>query len=182
MSSWDFLRQAWHYAGEAAVQASGAWATVNGPCRGAVVFSTYQVLSSCMGYEPPVQYTRGFGPFALAWGWCLVGLTIGFLIGLNFWDLLGRLEQVPQRLDRVRRRFIAPPPGLQVGPPWQHAIRDALAVAIDVNHRIVLQRLLDDGDAALQLLAASTGVSKRAALVRVLGEHVVQANALAWGL
>ena len=41
---------------------------------------------------------------------------------------------------------------------------------------------LEDEDAALDLLVASTGLSRRAHLARALGEHVVSVNAHLWHL
>ena len=183
------ILQAWTYAGEAARQAALTWAAASGRCKGALTYSAYHVLTTCGGYQDdaPTQFTPGFGPFALAWGWCLVGVVLGVLLGLHFWDFLARLEHFAQRLERIRRvaaavpQLYGAPPGLMAMPPWHSAVQNALLMAHGPQ-RVVLQRLLDDGEPALDFLAAVAGVPRRNALARLLGEQLVQAQAAAWGL
>ena len=193
MAIW--LQQVATFAGDAARHATVAWATSSSKCRAAVAFSAQHVLSTCGGFadELPAAFTPGFGPFALAWGWILVGMVLGILLGLHFWDFLARLEQFWQRIDRIRRLAavaavaaadaeVGGAPGLAAIPPWLDAARNAFLVA-QGPQRIILQRLVEEGDPALQLLAAAMGgVSRRAALERVLGHQVVQAHAHAWRL
>ena len=67
-------------------------------------------------------------------------------------------------------------------PPWHFVAQAALVSQAEGPRRVLLQQLVDEGDGALVLLADATGVSKRAMLVRVFGEDVVAANAVAWRL
>ena len=171
----------WGHAGTAAASAWAGWQAATGKCKGAIVHATY----ACAGLEQPASYSRGFGPFALGWGWLLVGMALGILCGLHFWNFVARLEQFIARLQDVREQArIAQlaAPGLALIPPWHGAVRDALQAAQDEPRRTVLRRLCEDGDAALELLAASSGATKRAVLARLLGENLVQTNALAWRL
>ena len=187
--SWRVLKGVWQYAGQAATQAGLSWFAASAKCKGAIVFSAYHVFHTCGGYEAPVQYTPGFGPFALAWGWSLISLVLGILFGItlcaHFWTFVARIEQLCQKVQQIRTQVgsdIFAPPGLSLLPPWHQAVQNALSMAADGNRRIILQRLAEDGDAALDLLAASYGVTKRDALTRILGDHVVRPNAAAWGL
>ena len=49
-------------------------------------------------------------------------------------------------------------------------------------HTPHIQRLADEGDITLDFLAAYTGVTKRNALARVLGENIVKVNVSVWQL
>ena len=119
----------------------------------------------------------------------MVGVLIGLLVGLHVRDLAGGLAGIGQRIEVARTMarpdFLARAggaPGLRPMPLWHQAACTALAVAPEGPQRIVLTRLVEDGEAALELLVASTGVSKRVALARVLGESVVAAHAVQWRL
>ena len=188
----DFATQAWYQASVASAQASVYWAAAPRVCKDALIFSG----NICAGYEPMQYYSSGFGPFPLAWGWLLVGVLVGFLVGLHLWDLLAGLERFSQRgyFEGVRAQSLAacpmrgapglhlPPsaPAPQSTPLWHQAACNALAVAPEGPQRNVLRRLVEDGEAALEMLVAATGVTKRTALARVLGESVVSNNALQW--
>ena len=67
-------------------------------------------------------------------------------------------------------------------PPWHQAACDALRFAPEGPQRIVLQRLVEDGEPALDFLVSSTGIPRRAALARALGEHMVATHAAQWQL
>ena len=58
-------------------------------------------------------------------------------------------------------------------PLWDPAAVAAIASAGNGPERVFLQRLVDDGDAALQMLALCTGVAPRETLARVLGQGFV---------
>ena len=184
MAAWPAAQQVWALASNAAKSAALAWEASTAKCKGAIAHSAYHLATVCGGFEEeaPTRFTPGFGPLGLAWGWCLVGVLLGLLLGLNFWDIFTRLEQIAQRIEGVRRAGADAPPGLRPMPPWHGMVRDALAVAAEGPRRLVLLRLADEGDAALEFLAAAASVSKRTALARILGEHVVQVNAVAWRL
>ena len=173
--AWAVGQQVWASLSTAAVAASALWATASMDCKSAIVFAT----NTCVGGRPPVAFTPGFGPIALGWGWLLVGVCIGVLVGLHFWTFVDRTLGAAIRFPSPQRNTA---PGLQIIPPWHEAVREALVATNDAHRRIVLQRLLEDGDAALDMLAAGGGMSRRSALARMVGENVVQANALAWGL
>ena len=181
--AWAAAGGTWTFVSDSARAATVAWAASTGKCKGAITHALYHVSTVCGGYaeEAPAQFTPGFGPLALAWGWLLIGVMLGVLLALNFWDLVARLEQFAQLIDRVRLAVGAAPPGLHAMPLWHAAVRTALYAA-EGPRRTVLQRLADDGDAALDLLAAGRGVSRRAALEHVLGVQTVQINAVAWRL
>ena len=176
---WDAAQGIWGAACAAADRSAQWWAGAPKECKDAIVFTT----NLCAGYEP-VKFTPGFGPLGLGWGWGLVGFLLGILACAHFWNFVARMEQLGNRVLQVRLAAVPPlpPPGLPLQPLWHQAVRDALVHAVDPNRRIVLQRLLDDGDAALQLMAASAGVSRRIALSRVLGEVILLAHGAEWGL
>ena len=113
---------------------------------------------------------------------------MGLLVACIAMNDFGRVRREARRRDReehaeadvARPRHLPPPrhpPGLQAMPPWHTAAQRAFRLATDANRRTVLQRLITEGDEALQLLAASAGTSRRAVLSRVLGEAVVQESA-----
>ena len=52
----------------------------------------------------------------------------------------------------------------------------------DANQRLVLQRLAEDGEAALRLITVASGASRRTVLAKVLGENFVERHATEWGL
>ena len=112
---------------------------------------------------------------------------MGILLGLHFWDFLARLERFAQRVERVRRvaavvpNLLAAPPGFVVAPLWHAAANDALRNA-QGPLRLVVQRLVEDGEPALELSAAANVITKRAALGRVFGEQVVRVHVASWGL
>ena len=169
------------YASLSASRAATALLAASGPCKGAIAYAIYE----CGGYVPPPRYTPGFGPFSLAWGWCLLGALCGLLLGLNFEHVAQRIERLLhlwQRCLCCLSRAPAAPPGLRLMPPWHSAVSSELLAAGLGPWRTILQRLSDDGDAALDLLAAAGGVTRREALARVLGEPTVRAHAGAWGL
>ena len=133
---------------------------------------------------PPPQILSCMGWVAMG---ILVGLPLGILVACLAMHDFGRVPRGPRRYaiedaNVPRPQHLPPPPGLQAMPPWHPAAQRALQHTADVNRRLVLRRLLDDGDEALTLLAASLGVSRRAALARMLGETVVQQNGEFCGL
>ena len=181
----DLGGKAWNFASAAADQAAVYWAAAPRECKHALIFAG----NICAGVEPVQYYTRGFGPLALGWGWLSVGLLLGLLLGLNSRDIVAALEKYGHRVEMPRASLqiaapapLQPPPGLQPMPLWHQAARNALAFAPDGPQRVMLRRLVEDGDAALEFLVASTGASRRAALSRVLGEQVVATNAVSWRL
>ena len=109
-------------------------------------------------------------------------MMLGVFLGLHFWDLVACLDQCAQRIQRIRHTGLAAPPGLHTMPAWHAAVLAEHCITTEGPRRVILQRLIKEGDAALELLAALAGVSKREALARVLGPTVVQANAVAWRL
>ena len=168
---WQGTVAAWNVATAAAVRGSALWIVAEQDCRQAVIMAA----NSLVGYVVP-RFCPGFGPFSLGWGWLLVGFVAGWLASLHSEALLSVLERLPEMaLNLVRRRRLR-------RAPWHQAVEIALAQTRDGPRRVVLQKLADDGDSALQLLAASAGVSTRTALARVLGEGVVHNNAAQWGL
>ena len=181
MAAWvnaaSLAARAWDAASAAAALATKGWLASSSGCRGAVAHA----VAECGGFTLPVaQYTPGFGPIALGWGWYLVGVLSGLLIGLYFEQIAHRAASLAAGLGR-QAQAAAGPPGLTAMPPWHQTVRGELAAATGPR-RVILQRLSDDGEAALDLLAAAGGVTRRDALARVLGEGVVGANAAAWGL
>jgi hypothetical protein len=160
---------AWSQASVAAAHASVIWSQATPDCRSATLLAT----NICLGVTPLSVVTPGLGPLSLGWGWALIGFIIGILTGLHFWDLVARLEPLFVFVFRLSRG-----PSLLAAqrPPWHVAVQSALLQTSDVHRRIVLQRLLDDGNAALDLLAAHAGVSRRAALSRLLGEQSLLAE------
>ena len=180
----EYGGQAWEQATQAADTAAVYWAAAPRECKDALIFAG----NICGGIKPLRYLSPGFGPLALAWGWLLVGVLIGLLLGLHFWDIIAGLEKFAQRVETVRTAarnplpHMRPPPGLHLLPAWHAAACNALAVVPEGPQKVVLRRLVEDGDAALELLVASAGVSRRAALARVLGEHIVAANAHQWDL
>ena len=182
MDLWQTAQSFWGHASRAAARASLAWMASSAECKGAILASLHYTTSVCGGQEPPVQHTPGFGPLALAWGWGLLGVLVGFVLALHF-PLIMSIVERPVRWYRSLGSSAAPPaPGLAVMQPWHRTAQAELQTAPGGPRRIILQRLVDEGDAALELLAAMGGVSKRDALARVLGDAVVRTNALAWGL
>ena len=137
----------------------------------------------CAGYKPEV-FAPGFGPFAMAWGWCAVGALLGLLLGLHIRSCIHALEgHANHRVHgRGEQPGVQAPPGLQAMPAWHRCAEEAYSQCADPNRRVVLSRLLEDGDAALLFFAASTGVNRRIALARVLGSDIVQKHAMDWGL
>ena len=181
MAAWvnlaSLAARAWDAASAASSHAAGAWQASSAGCRGAMAHA----VAECGGFSLPVaQYTPGFGPIALAWGWCLVGVLCGLLIGLCFEQVAHRAASLAAGWGRLAQA-VAGPPGLAAMPPWHQTVRGELAAAAGPR-RVILQRLSDDGEAALDLLAAAGGVTRRDALARVLGVAAVRANAAAWGL
>jgi hypothetical protein len=172
---------AWDQASQASERAAAAWAAAPPDCKNAIIFAG----NTCLGYKP-ILFSPGFGPLALGWGWGLVGFLIGVMCGLHFWAFLDRLDRLVGRLDAAmranRQDGAGAAPGLQQMPPWHGAVDLALGMATDANRRILLQRLRDEGEPALQFLAASTGVSRRRALETLLGAAVVQRHANEWQL
>jgi len=172
----------WGFARQAAAEAAVTLAASSAQCKGAIIHSVYHSLQVCGGYEAPVRFTPGFGPLALAWGWCIMGILLGFLLGLHFQDVVVKLESLVKCIQRVQRGGPLAPPGLSPMPGWHWAVEAELRVAPEGPRRIILQRLVDEGDAALDLLAAAGGVTRRDALARVLGEQTVRSNVAAWRL
>jgi hypothetical protein len=160
---WPLAVRFWEGSTAAAAHASIHWASVAPDCRSATIMA----MNVCLGMTP-APGTPGFAHLSLGWGWGLVGFLLGLLLS-------------PHLLLLCRRLHGAAIPTVGTA-PWQNAVITALAQTSEHHRRIVLQRLIDDGDEALQLLAASAGVSRRAALARVLGESVVTSHAAAWGV
>ena len=76
------------------------------------------------------------------------------------------IERIMQQAERAAlfwfrlgRQHVAPghqaAPGLQPMPPWHEAVRAALQAAEPGPRRVILQRLQEDGEPALALLAAA---------------------------
>ena len=107
---------------------------------------------------------------------------MGFLVSSHSSDLWGLVDKVVQRFWGSHALYIAAPPGLHSIPPWHRAAQTELQGSHAGPRRTILQRLVDDGDTALEFLAAAGGVTKREALARVLPPQVVHANATLWGL
>ena len=147
---WEGAVKAWNAAQAAANHASTFWIAADKDCKNAVILAT----NTCLGYVPE-RYAAGFGPFCLAWGWMLMGFLIGWLASLHVPSLTALWRPIYARLMARQR-------------PWHHAVQSALLQAADGPRKLVLQRLLDDGDDALQLLAANSGVSPGVMLGRVL--------------
>ena len=61
-------------------------------------------------------------------------------------------------------------PALPELPSWMPSVRRALARTTDPQRRVVLQRLSDEGEPALQLTAAAWAVTPRVALARLVGD------------
>ena len=181
---WAAVGQVWKAASDAAKTATVAWAASTADCKAAISHATYHVVGACgvFGAQSVPQMTPGFGPFSLGWGWCLLGVLFGFLLGLNFWEFVQRAEKIIQWMERARRGLLLTAPGLNVMPPWHAVVQTELRTVADGPRKIVLQRLAEEGDSALDLLAAAGGISKRDALARVIGVQVVHANAVAWRL
>ena len=143
--------------------------------RGSARGRSPTLSTSAGGFLPPSRFTPGFGPIALAWGWCLVGLLCGLLcgllVGLYFEQLSRRAAGMAHVLGRMA---FSAPPGLSAMPPWHQAVVAELARAGQGPRRVLLQRLCDDGDAALDLLAAAGGVTRLEALARILGDAAVR--------
>jgi hypothetical protein len=159
----------WSQASVAAAHASVIWAQASPDCRSATLLAT----NICLGVTPLSVVTPGLGPLSLGWGWALIGFLVGILAGLHFWELVARLEPLLSFVFRHSRGLALP---AEQRPPWHVAVQSALLQTGDVHRRIVLQRLLDDGNAALDLLAAHAGVSRRTALSRLLGEQSLLAE------
>ena len=117
-----------------------------------------------------------------------MGVLLGILMALHFPLFMSVLDQFTRwyralgSAPAVPAAAASPAPGLSPMQPWHHAAQMELRAAPSGPRRVLLQRLVDEGDAALELLAAAYSVSKRDALARVLGEHVVRINAAAWGM
>lgn len=144
-----------------------------------------RAASTCLGTPPryfPIWGCVGLGALA---GFCL-GFLVACIAVNDFGrvrrEARGRIHQEYAEAEVARPRHLPPAPGLHVMPPWHSAAQRALRLATDANRRTVLQRLIIDGDGALQLLAASAGTSRRVVLALVLGEAVVQENAEFWAI
>ena len=167
---WDGAAKVWDIAQKSAAHASTFWAGAGEDCRHAIITST----SVCFGYSP-ARYSPGFRPFSLAWGWMMFGFVTGWLFALHSETLAKIAGQMLVNVWNHRRSCPRP--------AWHSAVEAALAMqTAEGPRRLVLQRLLDDGDHALQLMAATAGVSPRVALGRALGDNLVQNNAAHWGL
>ena len=176
--AWQAAQTTWQHATAAAESAALYWAVAPQECKESIAFT----LNVCGGIRP-VRHTPGFGPLALARGWGLIGFLVGVLFCMHFEALLTRLEIMGQRLQMARRPpQAAAPPGLPPLPLWDGAVRERLVLVQDANQRLVLQRLAEDGEAALRLIAVATGASRRTVLAKVLGENFVERHANEWGL
>ena len=171
-AQWQAAVEIWRAATRAARDASHFWAYLPSDCKHAAVFTA----STCAGFSP-AKYVPGLGPLSLAWGWLLIGV----LLGLCFWDLAHAVESLVARMGQLRDHYRVAR-GQARRPLWHPAAAAALAMAGNGPERVFLQRLVDDGDAALQMLALCTGVAPREALARVLGREFVATHAASWGL
>jgi hypothetical protein len=162
--------------------AASWYITLPGDCRASISHAA----ATCFG-TPPRYFP--------AWGWVAIGILLGFWMGVAVACLalrdfrrdvavvqpeVARPEHLPQHTAQQLPRPLSP--GLRPIPLWHAAAREALRVATDAPRRLVLQKLYDEGDAALDLLAIAGGISRREALGRILGTEIVMNNAVAWRL
>ncbi|CAK0848862.1 unnamed protein product [Prorocentrum cordatum] len=70
-----------------------------------VVFNySFGSVGSASGVLGPLfAFTPGFGPFALAWGWCLVGVLCRLLVGLQFEQIAHRAASLASGWARLAR-------------------------------------------------------------------------------
>ena len=159
-AQWQAAAEAWRTAARAARDASLYWAYMPSDCKHAVLFTA----STCVG-SSPAKYVPGIGPFSLAWGWLLIGM----LLGLCFWDLVQAVERLGARWMQLRDQHHEARRRAHL-PLWHPAAVAALASAGNGPERVFLQRLVDDGDAALQMLALCTGWHRAKRLPAFLGK------------
>ena len=96
---------------------------------------------------------------SLGWGWLCMGFLMGLVLAPYVQRCLSWATDVPMWTRAPAE------------PEWSNRVRAALAQTTDPRRRTVLERLLRDGESALQLLADEANVSRAVALARVLGEH-----------
>ncbi|CAK0892570.1 unnamed protein product, partial [Prorocentrum cordatum] len=105
--------------------ATRAWLASSAGCRGPMAHA----VAECGGFPLPVaQYTPGFEPIALAWGWGLLGVLCGVLVGLYFEPLAHRAASLVAGRGRPAQA-VTGPPGLTAMPPWRPTVRGELAAA-----------------------------------------------------
>ena len=132
---WQAAEWTWTFASQAAERASALSQLASKDCRQAIVFAG----NICLGYTPP-EHAPGFGPFALAWGWCAVGALVGMLVGLHLQPVLSAIAAFARRGQTIGTysQPIGAPPGLQMTPAWRRFALEALVHCVDPNRRIML--------------------------------------------
>ena len=106
----------------------------------------------CAG-SPPEYAMSGFGPFALGWGWMLIGMWVGVTTTLLVLLLTGHIRRDVSMATLAR--LAAPSPATQM--PNQVPLPD------------VLNYLAAGGRTALQDMSAAMGISETEVLQRALG-------------
>ncbi|CAK0795118.1 unnamed protein product, partial [Prorocentrum cordatum] len=167
----------WGAIGQGALRAASVALTATaGECKGTI----YYAVLECTGTRAAPQNAPGFDPFSLAWGWCLLGLLCGLMLGMCFDLIVRRAERSawvwaprvagaaslaaapgPPPGTQPAGRGLAAAPGLQHMPPWNQAAAAAHGGAQEGPRRVVLQRLLDKGGAVLDLDGGDWGLETR---------------------
>ena len=128
-------------------------------CRGSII----HVDSVCMGSGPLYFPTPGFAPFSLSWGWFIMGILLGAILGTLVMHAIG--SKITSRNSRS---------------PWQPLLEIALSCSTDADHKRLLRHLLHEGDNAITRAASAANLSVPEFIYRVVQQKPAGPSTHPW--
>ena len=149
-AAWDIAKQS----------ATAGVAFLAGLPRNCYLASAHAAMV-CTDMDPQYTATPGFGPFALGWGWLVLGGLLGVLLTLSFLTLTGRIKQEPSvmHLAVLMQQFAMP----VASQPAQPSVMSQQARADALRYISIA------GQPALRELASAARMSDGAFLAHLTG-------------
>ncbi|CAE7283556.1 unnamed protein product [Symbiodinium sp. CCMP2592] len=122
---------------------------------------------TCSGATPR-YFTPAFGPLALAWGWLLVGVLLGFLFRRAVCAIVGLAGGRPSQCPSPRTPW-----------SWEALLRELSARNQDPHRHEVLQNLLQGCEAALEELCRASQRTPASLMAHLVANHSEVADAAA---